>query len=195
MKKLLIFCFVLLTGFSLFAGESLTIAVCSNLLSKGSMAGDSRTCKLLREYFKSELATHSGMVISQSQMLEDENMAVRVRKNGGKYDKKFFATLGKDVKANYICMLNISRDAAKKIVAEVSIYKADGTLHGKVSHKFDSVRSSDFVAILLAREAAVAIRGANPVDDANLERMKKELKSLSDEQVREQVRQNMDAVK
>ena len=82
LKKILTFCFVLFAGFTLFAGDAIDIAVCSNLFSNAADHNDRRTGKLLKEYFKAELATHSGIVISQNDaMLEDEALIRRRGKN------------------------------------------------------------------------------------------------------------------
>ena len=197
LKKILVFSFVLLTGLTLSAGDAIDIAVCSNLFSNAADHNDRRTGKLLKEYFKAELATHSGIVISQNDaMLEDEAL-IRRRKKTTAPTAEYISKLRKDVKASYLCMLSTKRDPkdSKKLIAEVVIYKADGKLLKTVSRSFESVRSSDFVGILLARDTAVAIRGANPVDDANLNRMKAELEKLADEHVKEQIQKNMNEVK
>ena len=197
LKKILVFSFVLLTGLTLSAGDAIDIAVCSNLFSNAADHNDRRTGKLLKEYFKAELATHSGIVISQNDaMLEDEAL-IRRRKKATAPTAEYISKLCKDVKASYLCMLSTKRDPkdSKKLIAEVAIYKADGKLLKTVSRSFESVRSSDFVGILLARDTAVAIRGANPVDDANLNRMKAELEKLADEHVKEQIQKNMNEVK
>ena len=197
LKKILVFSFVLLTGLTLSAGDAIDIAVCSNLFSNAADHNDRRTGKLLKEYFKAELATHSGIVISQNDaMLEDEAL-IRRRKKATAPTAEYISKLCKDVKASYLCMLSTKRDPkdSKKLIAEVVIYKADGKLLKTVSRSFESVRSSDFVGILLARDTAVAIRGANPVDDANLNRMKAELERLADEHVKEQIQKNMNEVK
>ncbi|MBR1999162.1 MAG: hypothetical protein IJ992_01470 [Lentisphaeria bacterium] len=197
LKKILVFSFVLLTGLTLSAGDAIDIAVCSNLFSNAADHNDRRTGKLLKEYFKAELATHSGIVISQNDaMLEDEAL-IRRRKKATAPTAEYISKLCKDVKASYLCMLSTKRDPkdSKKLIAEVVIYKADGKLLKTVTRAFESVRSSDFVGILLARDTAVAIRGANPVDDANLNRMKAELEKLADEHVKEQIQKNMNEVK
>lgn len=197
LKKILVFSFVLLTGLTLSAGDAIDIAVCSNLFSNAADHNDRRTGKLLKEYFKAELATHSGIVISQNDaMLEDEAL-IRRRKKATAPTAEYISKLCKDVKASYLCMLSTKRDPkdSKKLIAEVVIYKADGKLLKTVTRSFESVRSSDFVGILLARDTAVAIRGANPVDDANLNRMKAELEKLADEHVKEQIQKNMNEVK
>lgn len=198
MKKILVFCFVLLTGLTLTAADAINVAVCSNLFSKGVDHNDRRTGKLLKEYFKAELATHSGIVISQNDsVLEDEALIRRKDKTVQAPTAAYISKLCKDAKSAYLCMLSVKRDAkdAKKLVAEVVIYKADGKLLKTVTRTFDSVRSSDFVGILLARDVAVAIRGVNPVDDANLNRMKTELENLADEHTKEQIQKNMKEVK
>lgn len=197
MKKILAFCFVLLAGLTLTAGDKIDVAVCSNLFGKGADHNDRRTGKLLKEYFKAELATHSRIVISQNDsQLEDEALARRKDKKAQAPTVAYISKLCKDVKAEYLCMLSVKRDPknTKKLVAEVVIYKADGKLVKTVQRTFDSVRSSDFVGILLARDVAVAIRGVNPVDDANLNRMKAELETLADEHLKEQVQKNVNAV-
>lgn len=197
MKKILVFCFVLLAGLTLTAGDAINVAVCSNLFNDNARHNDRRTGKLLKEYFKAELATHSGIVIAQNDsLLEDEAIAASKEKQPTP-SAAYIAKLCKDVNAKYLCMLSVKRDAkdAKKLVAEVMIYKADGKLLKTVKRSFESVCSSDFVGILLARDVAVAIRGANPVDDANLNRMKAELENLADEHAKKQVQKNMKGVK
>ena len=197
LKKILVFSFVLLTGLTLSAGDAIDIAVCSNLFSNAVDHNDRRTGKLLKEYFKAELATHSGIVISQNDaMLEDEALIRRRGKKTAAPTAEYISKLCKDVKASYLCMLSTKRDPkdSKKLIAEVAIYKADGKLLKTVSRSFESVRSSDFVGILLARDTAVAIRGTNPVDDANLNRMKAELERLADEHLKEQLRKNVSEV-
>ena len=198
LKKILTFCFVLFAGFTLCAGDAIDIAVCSNLFSNAADHNDRRTGKLLKEYFKAELATHSGIVISQNDaMLEDEALIRRRGKKNNTLTAEYISKLCKDVKASYLCMLSTKRDPkdSKKLIAEVAIYKADGKLLKTVTRTFETVRSSDFVGILLARDTAVAIRGANPVDDANLNRMKAELEKLADEHMKEQIQKNMNELK
>lgn len=198
LKKILTFCFILLAGVTLSAGNTIDIAVCSNLFNNAADHNDRRTGKLLKEYFKAELATHSGIVISQNDaMLEDEALIRRRGKKNNVLTAEYISKLCKDVKAAYLCMLSTKRDPKdnKKLIAEVAIYKADGKLLKTVSRTFETVRSSDFVGILLARDTAVAIRGANPVDDANLNRMKAELEKLADEHMKEQLQKNMNEVR
>ena len=196
MKKFLIFCFVLLASLTLSAGNPVNIAICTNFFApRPAQNNDDRTCKLLKEYYKSELATHSGMVIIQNAALEDEALARRGIKRGTTPSADYIKKICKDVKADYLCMVGIKRTKEDKLLVEILICKADGKVVRTVSRIFDSVRSSDFAGIQLARETAVAIRGANPVDDANLERMKKELKTLSDEHLKEQIRQDIQNIK
>ena len=77
----------------------------------------------------------------------------------------------------------------------VTVYGADGALKAKLTRMIEQVLQADYVSILLARDAAVAIRGVNPVDDLNLNRMKKRLDDLADQRIKKNVQKNIKATK
>ena len=195
MKKLFTFCFVLFAGAALFAQKPINVAVYEDLSAQQSRDNDSRTGNLIQEYFKSELATHSGIQIVQSENLTNEKLTARGFKRGAAMTQAQIAGLCKDLKADYFCFVHISRTNDNKLESSVRIFKADGTKKSEFKRDFKSVRQSDFASILLARDAAVSIRGANPVDDVNLNQMKKHIQEFTTEKEKEKIRENVNSVK
>ncbi len=202
MKKLLTVCMLFLAALTLSAQKTIDVAVYEDVTSAKPEEHDVRTLNLLREYFKSELATHSGIELVQSQSLSLADWEILAKygiKRGKAPEKDQIAKLCKDDKAAYCALIRIERKADKdkksELAATVSIYNADGTLKSAVSRTFKNVQQTDIAGIMLARDTAVAIRGANPVDDVNLVRMKKSLEKLTNSKVKDSIRKNMDSVR
>ncbi len=197
MKKLFSVCFALLTGFVLCA-QTTDVAVFEDITGTKPSDNDERTLKLVQEYFKSELATHSAIEIVQPRSLtmsDGEILAKYGFRRGTASAKEQIAKLCKENNAGYCAFVKIERNKDKGLTASVSVYSADGTLKKIMTRRFEEVRQADIAGIILARDVAVEIRGANPVDDLNLERMKKSLDSLSDDKIKKTIRKNMEAVK
>ncbi len=197
MKKLFSVCFALLTGFALCA-QTTDVAVFEDITGIKPSDNDERTLKLVQEYFKSELATHSAIEIVQPRSLtmsDGEILAKYGFRRGTAPAKEQIAKLCRENNAGYCALVKIERNKDKGLTASVSVYSADGILKKTVTRRFEEVRQADIAGIMLARDVAVEIRGANPVDDLNLERMKKSLDSLSDDKIKKTIRKNMEAVK
>ena len=116
-------------------------------------------------------------------------------KRNAKPEAAQVAKLCKDMKAAFCCFISILRKGEKKLEVTVTVYGADGALKAKLTRMIEQVLQADYVSILLARDAAVAIRGVNPVDDLNLNRMKKRLDDLADQRIKKNVQKNIKATK
>lgn len=184
MKKLLIVCAVLFACCAVYAQKTLEVCVAENLSAPMQRDNDSRTCNLVAEYFKSELATHSSISIIQSQELTNDKLTKKGFKRGSALDPKLVSALCKEQKADYVCFISLTHN--KKFDAVVNIYDAAGVKKGEYKRPFDSVRNADAASIMLARDAAIAIRGHNPVDDVHMLRMKKQRDQLKEPSVGKQ---------
>lgn len=185
MKKLLAICFALLVGAFAFAQKPAKIAVYDDLSTAGTVPdSDTRTGNLVQEYFKSELATHSGFEIIKT-ALNFDILAKHGVKAGQKMTAKQIAGICKEVKADYYCTVGVGRKK-KDLEITIHIYRADGKLTATVTKEFSDVSRADIVSIELARSVAIAIRGRNPVDDVNLYQMKQRLDELMKEKEQEE---------
>lgn len=185
MKKLLGICIVLLACAVAFAQKPVKIAAYDDLSTIGAaLESDTRTGNLVQEYFKSELATHSGFEIVKTALNFD-----LLEKHGVKAGKKLTAQqiigICKEVKADYYCTVGVARKK-KNLEITIHIYRADGKEVAVVSKEFTDVSRADIVSIDLARSVAIAIRGRNPVDDVNLYQMKQRLDELMKEKEQEE---------
>lgn len=200
MKKFLIFFLFLFSATALFAQKTINVAVWNDLSVPALESdGDSRTGYLLLEYFKSELATHSGIKIVQSKKLT-ENMEKAGFKRGVPFKPAWIAALCKNTGASFFCAVRIARIKAKdtpggRLEAYVAIYDSKGQHKGTVKRSFRTVKQSDMASILLARDAAVAIRGRHPVDDMNLVRIQRQAEAVADPRIRAELKENRDAVR
>lgn len=185
MKKLLAICLVLLVGAFAFAQKPAKIAVYDDVSTIGTVPdSDTRTGNLVQEYFKSELATHSGFEIVKT-ALNFEILEKHGVKAGRKMTARQIAAICKEVKADYFCAMGVSR-GKNGLVITIHIYQANGKETATVSKEFSDVSRADVVSIELARSVAIAIRGRNPVDDVNLYQMKQRLDELMKEKEQEE---------
>lgn len=194
MKSILTACFALFCGVALFAQKPLNIAVWDDLSAPAPADGDSRTNYMVWEYFKSELATHAGFKIVQFTEL---NKAIEdgAFKRGKAVTAAQIAKLCADTKADYFCAVRIGRLESGKLISFVTIYNADGTVKGNVKREFESCKQSDMVSIYLARDAAVAIRGKNALDDVNLQRSVRTIQNVTSDSEKAEIRKNRDAIR
>ena len=184
MKKLFAICFALIACAAVFAQKPAKIAVYDDVATLGTVPdSDTRTGNLVQEYFKSELATHSGFEIVKT-ALNFDILAKHGVRAGTKLTAKQIAGICKEVKADYYCTVGIGR---KKdgLTITINIYDAAGKEKASVTKDFSDVSRADIVSIELARSVAVAIRGRNPVDDVNLYQMKQRLDELMKEKEEE----------
>lgn len=204
MKKLFAICLVLLTGVVLTAQvkveekKPLDIIVFDDITGAMPEDNDDRTRQVIQEYFKAELATHSGINIIQPSALSMPDARILMNygfKRNAKPEAAQVAKLCKDMKAAFCCFISILRKGEKKLEVTVTVYGADGALKAKLTRMIEQVLQADYVSILLARDAAVSIRGVNPVDDLNLNRMKKRLDDLADQRIKKNVQKNIKATK
>lgn len=199
MKKILLFCLCLLTGAALYAQKTIHVAVWSDLSAPmPENDGDARTGHLLLEYFKSELATHSGIKIVQTKALT-EAIEKGAFKRGVPFQTSKLAALCKNSGASFFCAVQVSRVKTKetggRLEAVITIYDAQGRKKGAVKRSFRSVKQSDMASILLARDAAVAIRGRHPVDDMNLVRIRRQAEAVSDPEIRANLKKNREDIR
>ena len=184
MRKLFAICFALIACAAVFAQKPAKIAVYDDVATLGTVPdSDTRTGNLVQEYFKSELATHSGFEIVKT-ALNFDILAKHGVRAGQKLTAKQIAGICKEVKADYYCTVGIGR---KKdgLTITINIYDAAGKEKASVTKDFSDVSRADIVSIELARSVAVAIRGRNPVDDVNLYQMKQRLDELMKEKEEE----------
>ncbi len=192
MKKFLAVCFAFLIAFGLYAQRAYNVIVLedfSAFIQQGKddnrtttqLDGDYRTGNLVQEYFISELATHSSINVLHPDMLNPEGLAKRGLVRGKVPTFAQLSSLCKDAGADYVCLVKINHKNDKKLACTITVVDKSGKAKSVISRDFDSVHSADVTSILLAREAAIAIRGHNPVDDINTKETKERLTNLMDQ--------------
>ncbi len=96
------------------------------------------------------------------------------------FEKEQIQTLCKSAGSKIFCTVGLSNDRTKadnNRLATVTVYNDQGEKIGTASRAFTGVEETDFVSIVLARDAARIIRGTLPVDQVNLNREKNLLKN------------------
>ena len=142
---------------------------------------ENRIASLIWEYYKSELATHSGLQVLSTDVFaaaREKTIPLTVVKPDAKQIKAFCDTSSADV----FCSVALQTLKDRKMQIAVGIYDNQGNLKKTVTRTFNAIKESDFISVSVARDTAVAIRGDSPVDIVNLEREKRLLQELKDKE-------------
>lgn len=142
---------------------------------------ENRVASLIWEYYKSELATHSGLQVLSADVFaaaREKTIPMTVVKPDAKQIKAFCDASSSDV----FCSVSLQTLKDRKMQITVGIYDKQGNLKKTVARQFNAIKESDFISVSAARDTAVAIRGDSPVDIVNLEREKRLLQELKDKE-------------
>lgn len=172
LKKILItFTFAFLT-LPIFAEKPFVIAIGSDFsFPTYQNQQDSRCASLVMEYYKSEIATQTKIVLCDFDKFQVavENMK---HKAGTAYTEKEITTLLQTISADYLSLVAITRKDGKALV-HITLYGKDGKVMGEpLTCPIDTIRDSDLPAIKLALATSNRIRGKHPADQLSLDRQK-----------------------
>ncbi len=137
---------------------------------------ENRISSLLVEYYKSELATHSGLVLVSAAQMEQAMKKLK-HPGAGTPDAKAIQSYCKETDSSVFCSVSLVRKG-KKFEVIIKIFDAAGKHKKTINRAFETIKESDLLSVQSARDTAVAIRGVSPVDVVHNEReirLKKEL--------------------
>ncbi|MBR2427150.1 MAG: hypothetical protein IKB16_10480 [Lentisphaeria bacterium] len=167
-KKILLFLIATFTLCAVYAQKPLTVLVWGAPCAQDSA---NRVSSLVLEYFKSELATHSGL-----KLVNPDELAEALKKySPGKTNspaKARIQQICKLTKSNVFCAVALTI-MKQKFYIEIKLFDANGKLLNTVKKTFETIKESDLVSVQIARDTAVAIRGISPVDVIHNEREKR----------------------
>ena len=166
-KKLLVFLVAAFTVCSIYAQKPMSVLVWGAPSAQDSA---NRVSSLVLEYFKSELATHSGL-----KLVGADEMAAAVKKYSvGKATPAAakIQQICKLTQSNIFCAVYLKMNGQKFFV-EIKLFDANGKATKTIKKTFSSIKESDLVSVQIARDTAVAIRGISPVDVIHNEREKR----------------------
>ena len=188
MKKTLIIILAFFAAVSAYAQKPVNVAVWKDISAPALKTDrDASINNLLWEYFKSELASHAGLKVVQNDALSK-----RMAESDFEAGKAFTPAQIKDIcskaGADIFAAISVRRNSLDsadgkegyKLTANVVLYNADGTEKAKLKRMFGNVRQSELTSVILARDAALAIRGESAVDDINLQREKRLVQELQE---------------
>ncbi len=174
-KFKLVFCFAALFAASvLFAQKPNLVIVWPE---PGSNDTENRIASLVWEYYKSELATHSGLKVLSADVLAKAKESLKLK---GILAPAQIKKLTGKTESDTFCAVSLGKGKKQRFMITVKVYTADGKLKSTLTREFNTIEESDFVTVAAARETAVAIRGNSDVDTVNMEREKRLLKELQD---------------
>ena len=150
---------------SLFAQKPIMVFVWPEVNSND---GENRVSSLLWEYYKSELATHARLKLTETEATDETRKAFAVV---GTPDAASIVKICEKTKADILCAVSLRR-LSDGYEITIKIFDAQGKLKQEIKRKFTALQETDFISVLAAQETAVAIRGENPVDVINKEREK-----------------------
>jgi len=149
---------------------------------------ENRVASLIWEYYKSELATHSGLQVLAADAFSaarEKTIPRTVVKPDQKQIKDFCAQANADI----FCSVALQTLKDRKMQITVKVYDRNGKLITTVARTFNAIKESDFISVSVARDTAVAIRGDSAVDIVNLEREKRLLQELKDKEEEDRQKQ------
>ncbi|GEM_PF-7110436 len=129
---------------------------------------DSRIASLALEYYKSEIATHSRLVLCDFDKIQDAFIDMK-HKAGTAYTAEEVKNLLAQVNGDYLSLITVVRNG-EKMTLRVTIYDKDGKAKEPITEELEDIRESDLPAVKLAVATARAIRGDSPVDRFSYER-------------------------
>lgn len=184
MKKAFLIAAVMFAAFAVQAQKPIKVAISKDISAPVSKSDkDNSINNLMVEYFKSELASHSGLKIVTTEDFADYLKSGKDIRAGQPFTAEQLKTITQKAGSDLFAVTNVARATDPKeppFTATVTIYNADGTVKGTAKRTFDNVRQVELTSVILARDAAIAIRGKSAIDDINLEREKRLLKELEE---------------
>lgn len=174
-KKLLVFLAAAFAVCSVYAQKPLSVLVWGAPSAQDSA---NRVSSLVLEYFKSELATHSGLKLVGA----DELAAAAKKYSLGRSKAPASAKIKqicKLTKSNIFCAVSLQM-TGQKFLVEIRLFDANGKATKTIKKSFASIKESDLISVQIARDTAVAIRGVSPVDVIHNEREKRLQQELID---------------
>ena len=166
-KKLLVFLVAAFTVCSIYAQKPLSVLVWGAPSAQDSA---NRVSSLVLEYFKSELATHSGLKLVGADQMAEALKKYSVGKATPAAAK--IQQICKLTQSNIFCAVYLKMNGQKFFV-EIKLFDANGKATKTIKKTFSSIKESDLVSVQIARDTAVAIRGISPVDVIHNEREKR----------------------
>lgn len=178
--KQILFSVLFLCTVSLFAQKPIMVTVWPATSGSDS---DNRVASLLWEYYKSELATHAKLALTEPEVVDEERKVVSPSE---KLTEKVVSKICKDTKSDILCAVALSHVGNDKYHFQIRVFTADGKLKKELARDFKAIRESDLVSVIAAQDTAIAIRGENPADVINKAREKSLIAELerSDENQR-----------
>ena len=149
---------------------------------------ENRVASLIWEYYKSELATHSGLQVLAADTFaaaREKTIPMTVAKPDQKQIKDFCTLSNSDV----FCSVALQTLKDRKMQITVKIYDRAGNQKKTIARTFNAIKESDFISVSAARDTAIAIRGDSAVDIVNLEREKRLLQELKDKEEEDRQKQ------
>lgn len=176
----LLFSALFLCTASLFAQKPFSVTVWPSVSGSDS---DNRISSLLWEYYKSELATHAKVRLTEQEVVDEERKVVSPNES---LTESTVSKICKDTKADFLCAVSLVHGGDNLYHLTIRVFTADGKLKKEIKRDFKAIRESDFISVVAAQDTATAIRGENPADVINKAREKSLLAELerSDESAR-----------
>lgn len=167
-KKLLVFLAAAFAVCSVYAQKPLSVLVWG---APNAQDSANRVSSLVLEYFKSELATHSGLkLVGADEMAEALKKYPVGQAKAPAADRIRQAC--KLTKSNIFCAVSLKM-TGQKFHVEIKLFNAQGKATKTIKKTFSSIKESDLISVQIARETAIAIRGVSPVDVIHNEREKR----------------------
>jgi hypothetical protein len=185
-KHIVIAAAAMFISLTAFAGKPYSVFVFDDLSRPvSSDQQDNRTASLLIEYLKSELATHSQIMLCDAEAVEKAMKEFRIKhKQGATFTENEVKEVLSSVKGDYMVLLSIIPDGNAKNVS-VTVYDKEGKKYDPLTVPITSIRESDLPAVVLAVGVARLIRGESPVDRLSLEREKQLMAESAEDRLRE----------
>ena len=185
-KHIVIAAAAMFISLTAFAGKPYSVFVFDDLSRPvSSDQQDNRTASLLIEYLKSELATHSQIMLCDAEAVEKAMKEFRIKhKQGATFTENEVKEVLSSVKGDYMVLLSIIPDGNAKNVS-VTVYDNEGKKYDPLTVPIASIRESDLPAVVLAVGVARLIRGESPVDRLSLEREKQLMAESAEDRLRE----------
>lgn len=167
-KKILLFFVAMFTVCAVYAQKPLTVLVWGAPCAQDSA---NRVSSLVLEYFKSELATHSGLRLVNPDQLAEALKKYSLGKTNSPAKAKI-QQICKLTNSNVLCAVGLNI-VKQKFEIQIKLFDKNGKALNTIKKTFSTIKESDLISVQIARETAVAIRGISPVDVIQNEREKR----------------------
>lgn len=172
-KTSLMFCTVVLAGLTL-QQKSVNCLVWEDpsAVLSASKDDDRKISSLIVEYFKSELATHSGIKVTLPATAADAVQNAKLVRGKGITPAQV-KIICKDSKSNIFCAVSLKNRKVNSIRSNVQpgksavavIFDGDGKVVGRVAVPYNDVKKADAVCEKLAEKAAALIQKNQKIAD------------------------------